>query len=72
VADAAWHQVVALVPQADTPGMADQYRCHAQFVPDKEVFHLEPWRPAVGYLQTIASACNPGGVDPDLGLNPGE
>ena len=66
VVTAGWQQVVARVPEADTPGMADQYRCHAQFAPDKEVFHLEPWRPAVGYLQTIASACNPGGGDPDL------
>lgn len=62
VAAAAWREVVRAEPEADTPGMADQYTCHAVFAPTKDVFNLEPWRPDVGYLATLASACNPGPV----------
>ncbi len=40
--------------------MKDQFRCHVQFAPSKRHFHLEPWRPAVGYARTVANGCNPG------------
>ncbi|MFV0457561.1 MAG: DUF2599 domain-containing protein [Actinomycetales bacterium] len=62
--EAAWREVITRQPGADTPGMADQYRCHAQAVPDRAEFHLEPWRPAVGYAQTLLARCNPGGPEP--------
>ncbi|WP_218917425.1 DUF2599 domain-containing protein [Luteipulveratus mongoliensis] len=66
VADAAWREVVARVPSADTRGMADQLACHVLFVPEKLHFYLEPWRPAVGYANTVAAQCNPGDIrDPD-------
>lgn len=58
--EAAWEEIVRLTPRADQPGMRDQYACHVRFVPTKEEFHLEPWRPAVGYPRTVAQGCNPG------------
>lgn len=58
--DAAWEEIARLTPRADRPGMRDQYACHVRFVPTKEEFHLEPWRPAVGYPRTVAQGCNPG------------
>lgn len=61
-ADAAWLEIVAQLPDADKPGMHDQLTCHVLFVPDKKRFYLEPWRPAVGYTETVAAQCNPGGV----------
>lgn len=65
--EAAWSEVVRAVPSADTAGMEDQLVCHVQFASAKPVFHLEPWRPAVGYLRTVVAACNPGPLaDSDL------
>lgn len=58
--DAAWEEIARLTPRADRPGRRDQYACHVRFVPTKEEFHLEPWRPAVGYPRTVAQGCNPG------------
>lgn len=58
--DAAWEEIVRLTPRAARPGMRDQYACHVRFAPTKEEFHLEPWRPAVGYPLTVAQGCNPG------------
>lgn len=58
--DAAWEEIARLTPRADRPGMRDQYACHVRLVPTKEEFHLEPWRPAVGYPRTVAQGCNPG------------
>ncbi len=57
---AAWQQVLAVHPDADVPGMRDQYACHVLFAPDKDAFYLEPWRPAVGAVRTVAEGCNPG------------
>lgn len=62
----AWRRIVQLRPDADRPGMRDQYACHVRFAPTKAAFYLEPWRPDVGYLGTVAQACNPGGRK-DLG-----
>ena len=64
--DSAWTELVALVPDADTPGMAAQMSCHIVFAPAKEVWHLEPWRPVVDNAELLRTRCNPGGPDPDL------
>ncbi len=61
VADA-WRRVVRAVPAADTPGMRDQFVCHAYFAPGKEAWYLEPARPDVGYWRTVLAGCNPGDV----------
>lgn len=60
--EAMWHELVAAVPKADTPGMRDQLVCHMQFAAGKQGWFLEPDRPAVGYAATVAAACNPGNV----------
>ena len=57
---AAWGSIVRRHPDVDRPGMRDQYACHVAFAPTKDAFYLEPWRPAVGYVRTVAEACNPG------------
>ncbi|MDO5699838.1 MAG: DUF2599 domain-containing protein [Dermatophilus congolensis] len=62
VADEAWRRVVRAVPEADTPGMQDQFVCHAQFASVKQAWYLEPRRPAVGYRGTILAGCNPGDI----------
>ncbi|SUA45383.1 DUF2599 domain-containing protein [Nocardia africana] len=66
--DRAWSEVLADSPDADSPGMYDQFRCHwvwARMVaPNKPSWNLEPWRPAVGYEATVQAMCNPGGPDP--------
>ncbi|MCO7275335.1 MULTISPECIES: DUF2599 domain-containing protein [Cellulosimicrobium] len=54
-----WAQVVAAEPEADTPTMHDQLVCHAVGAPDKATWNLEPWRPDVGLLATMAARCNP-------------
>lgn len=63
----AWQEVLAQSPDADTPGMRDQFVCHwvwARMVqPNKESWNLEPWRPAVGYQATVQASCNPGGPE---------
>ncbi|MBF6328008.1 DUF2599 domain-containing protein [Nocardia transvalensis] len=66
--DRAWGEVVTSAPDADTPGMYDQFKCHWDWArpvkPDKPSWNLEPWRPAVGYEATVQALCNPGGPDP--------
>ena len=54
-----WLQVVASVPEADTPGMRDQLTCHVIGAPDKATWNLEPWRPDAGLLAVLAAGCNP-------------
>ncbi|WP_277511965.1 DUF2599 domain-containing protein [Cellulosimicrobium cellulans] len=54
-----WAQLVAAEPEIDTPTMHDQLVCHAVGAPDKTTWNLEPWRPAVGLLATMAARCNP-------------
>lgn len=67
VQDAAWQELLALSPDADTGGMEEQFACHVLFAPGKDVWHLEPWRPVVEGTELLAARCNPGGADPDLG-----
>jgi Protein of unknown function (DUF2599) len=63
-ADEAWSEVLALSPDADTPGMRAQFICHWQFAefaqPGKTSWNLEPWRPVVDDSEMVASGCNPG------------
>jgi hypothetical protein len=54
-----WAQLVAAEPEVDTPTMHDQLACHALGAPDKATWNLEPWRPDVGLLATMAARCNP-------------
>ena len=62
-----WGQILALAPEADLPGMYDQFACHWQFAeliePGKTSWNLEPWRPEVSYEQMVTSGCNPGGTE---------
>jgi uncharacterized protein DUF2599 len=64
--DEAWAEVLALAPQADTPGMRDQFRCHWDFAetaqPGKTSWNLEPWRPVVDDATMVSTGCNPGGA----------
>jgi Protein of unknown function (DUF2599) len=66
-ADEAWGEVLALSPDADTPGMRAQFICHWQFAetaqPGKTSWNLEPWRPVVDDAEMVASGCNPGGPE---------
>ncbi|MEV0354592.1 DUF2599 domain-containing protein [Nocardia sp. NPDC050697] len=63
----AWLEVLTAAPDADTPGMYDQFRCHWVWArlaaPTKPSWNLEPWRPAVGYDAVVQAACNPGGPE---------
>ena len=65
--DEAWAEVLALSPDADTPGMRAQFICHWQFAelaqPGKASWNLEPWRPVVDDAEMVASGCNPGGPE---------
>ena len=67
LADEAWAEVLALSPDADTPGMRAQFSCHWQFAelaqPGKTSWNLEPWRPVVDDAEMVASRCNPGGPE---------
>lgn len=57
--EALWSALVAAEPEADTPGVRDQLTCHLIGAPDKATWNLEPWRPDVGLLDTVAELCNP-------------
>ncbi len=63
----AWSEVLALSPDADIPGMWDQFLCHWQFAelvePGKDSWNIEPWRPQVGYAEMVEAGCNPGGTE---------
>lgn len=65
--DAAWTEVLALSPDADIPGMREQFDCHwnwAEFAePGKVSWNLEPWRPEVDATEMLAAHCNPGGTE---------
>jgi Protein of unknown function (DUF2599) len=66
-ADEAWTEVLALSPDADIPGMREQFMCHWQYAefaqPGKTSWNLEPWRPEVSMDQMVAAHCNPGGTE---------
>lgn len=63
----AWLEVLALAPDADTPGMRAQFVCHwnyAEFAaPGKISWNLEVWRPTVDDNTMVVSGCNPGGAE---------
>jgi hypothetical protein len=64
-ADGAWSEVLALAPDAGTPGMRQQFLCHWELAevvqPGKPSWNLEPWRPVVDDTTMVGSGCNPGG-----------
>lgn len=64
--DEAWAEVLASAPDADIPGMREQFVCHWQFAefgePGKVSWNLEPWRPLVSAEELLAAGCNPGGT----------
>ena len=59
----AWAELLALAPDADTPGMRQQFACHWVFArvaePERRAWSLEPWRPVVPDWAMIVSRCNP-------------
>ena len=63
----AWSEVLALAPDADIPGMRQQFLCHWTYAefgqPGKSSWNLEPWRPVVDADQMAATGCNPGGTE---------
>jgi Protein of unknown function (DUF2599) len=66
-ADEAWSEVLALAPDAGTPGMREQFLCHWEVAevlqPGKTSWNLEPWRPVVDDATMVGSGCNPGGSE---------
>lgn len=66
-ADEAWTEVLRSSPDADIPGMREQFLCHWQYAeiaePGKTSWNLEPWRPEVSMDQMVAAHCNPGGTE---------
>ncbi|BBX18893.1 hypothetical protein CRI77_01925 [Mycolicibacterium duvalii] len=63
----AWAEVLTLSPDAEIPGMKEQFFCHWKFAeifePGKTSWNLEPWRPLVSPDQLVATGCNPGGTE---------
>ena len=66
-ADEAWSEVLTLSPDADIPGMREQFMCHWSYAelaePGKTSWNLEPWRPEVSGDEMVAAHCNPGGTE---------
>jgi hypothetical protein len=66
-ADEAWTEVLTLSPDADIPGMREQFMCHWSYAelaePGKTSWNLEPWRPEVSGDEMVAAHCNPGGTE---------
>jgi Protein of unknown function (DUF2599) len=66
-ADQAWTEVLTLSPDADIPGMREQFMCHWSYAelayPGKSSWNLEPWRPEVSGDEMLAAHCNPGGTE---------
>ena len=66
-ADEAWTEVLTLSPDADIPGMREQFMCHWSYAelayPGKSSWNLEPWRPEVSGDKMVAAHCNPGGTE---------
>jgi Protein of unknown function (DUF2599) len=65
--DEAWAEVLTDSPDADMPGMRDQFVCHWQLAeyaqPGKTSWNLEPWRPVVDPTKMLETGCNPGGIE---------
>jgi Protein of unknown function (DUF2599) len=65
--DEAWSEVLADAPDADLPGMREQFVCHWQFAelaqPGKISWNLEPWRPRVSPTEMLNAGCNPGNAE---------
>ncbi len=65
--DEAWAEVLADAPDADIPGMREQFLCHWQLAefaqPGKTSWNLEPWRPVVTAAALVEAGCNPGGTE---------
>lgn len=63
----AWSEVLALAPDAGTPGMWEQFDCHWTWArilePDKATWNIEPWRPEVPVESMLLDGCNPGGPE---------
>jgi hypothetical protein len=63
----AWSEVLAFAPDANTPGMREQFLCHWDVAevaePGKASWNLEPWRPVVDAATMASSGCNPGGSE---------
>ena len=59
--------MLALAPDADMPGMREQFMCHWTFAevaqPGKTSWNLEPWRPVVDDQTMVDTRCNPGGTE---------
>ena len=66
-ADEAWAEVTTLSPDANTPGMRDQFMCHWELAelaqPGKVSWNLEPWRNVVSDEEMVDAHCNPGGTE---------
>ena len=66
-ADEAWAEVLTLSPDANTPGMRDQFMCHWELAelaqPGKVSWNLEPWRNEVSDEEMVEARCNPGGTE---------
>jgi hypothetical protein len=65
--EAAWSEVLVLSPDAEIPGMREQFLCHWAFAelfePGKVSWNLEPWRPEVSEAEMYEANCNPGGTE---------
>jgi Protein of unknown function (DUF2599) len=65
--DEAWSEVLAYSPDANLPGMREQFVCHWQLaeyaLPGKPSWNLEPWRPLVDPAKMLETGCNPGGFE---------
>jgi Protein of unknown function (DUF2599) len=65
--DEAWAEVLADSPDANLPGMREQFVCHWQLAeyaqPGKPSWNLEPWRPEVDPTKMLETGCNPGGIE---------
>jgi hypothetical protein len=55
----AWSDLLAVEPEADTPGMETQLQCHLLGARDKATWNLEPWRPDLSLVQYALARCNP-------------
>lgn len=55
----AWADLLAVEPEADTPGMETQLQCHLIGARDKATWNLEPWRPDLSLVEYALARCNP-------------